>query len=469
MPTVDIPFPKSSLPGQQPGEGQGRLLNCYCEVDAGVPTWRAVPGFTAFCDTTLATPRGMIVTGGLLYAAYEDDVVTVTENGAITSLTGTLSGAEPVSWGRNNASPTPDLIVVSENGAFNVTAAAVSSFADGDLPQPNSVTDLDGYIIFSTRSGQIWATDLNAVTVNALSFTQAQANPDGLYRVIRVGREVLAMGDNSIEFYENVGATPFPLQRTQVVPVGLIAPWAVAGYESGWDRALVFVAADGTVRRLDGYTPTVVSTKDVERAISSVVDKRTIKACVHVVGGQPVFSLSSNSWTWEFNLASGFWHERTSYGLNRWRGTMSANFAGSWMLGDTEGGKIQRLAEPDYDEDGGVIAMLLESGPIKQFPSRTAVSSAFFDFTTGQGNPLGPDDEVNPSVTVQWSMDGGATWSNGVNVRSLGGQGDFVNQIRVNRIGLSTHHGVRFRLSTSSPVYKTMRGGRAEAMARAAA
>lgn len=469
MPTVDIPIPKGSLPGQQPGEGQGRLLNAFCEVDAGVPTWRAVPGFNAFCDTTLSTPRGMIVTGDLLYAAYEDDVVTVTENAVITALTGTLSGTEPVSWGRNNASPTPDLIVVSENGAFNVTTAAVTSFADPDLPQPNSVTDLDGFIIFSTRSGELWATDLNAVTVDPLSFTRCQANPDGLHRAIRVGREVLAMGDNSIEFYENVGATPFPLARTQVVPVGLIGPWAVAGYESGWDRALVFVAADGTVRRLDGYTPTVVSTKDVERAIAAVVDKRTIKACVHVVGGHPVFSLSSASWTWELNLSSGFWHERKSYGLDRWRGSMSAYFAGSWMVGDTASGKIQRLSEADYDEEGSAIAMMIESGPIKQFPSRTVITSAFFDFTTGQGDPLGSEDEANPSVTVQWSMDGGATWSNGINVRSLGGQGQFVNQIRVNRIGLSTHHGTRFRLTSSSPVYKTLRGGRAEAAIRAPA
>jgi hypothetical protein len=41
---VDIPFPKSSMPGQKPGEGQGSLTNCYCEEDGGVPTWRASPG-----------------------------------------------------------------------------------------------------------------------------------------------------------------------------------------------------------------------------------------------------------------------------------------------------------------------------------------------------------------------------------------------------------------------------------------
>lgn len=468
MAAVDIPFPKSSLPGQQPGEGQGSLLNAFCEMDAGVPTWRAVPGLVSFVDTTLSTPRGFINVGDLVYGAYEDDVITVTENGVITALTGTLSGENPVTWARNNAA-TPDLVVVTENGAFSVTSSAVSSFLDSDLPQPNSVASLAGFLLFTTRSGAIWSTGLNAITVDPLAFTPAQSNPDGLLRGWTKGRQFYAGGDNSIEVYDNIGATPFPLQLSTVIPVGLINQWAVAGFEDGWDRETVFVAGDGTVRKLDGYTPTVVSTKDVERAIASVVDKRTIRACVYVVGGHPIFSLSSLTWTWEFNLATGFWHERQSYGLDRWRGSQTFKLVGEWYAGDTESGKILRLTESEYDEDGGQITMVLESGPIKQFPARTFVQSAFFDWTTGQGNPLGSDDEVNPTVSVQWSMDGGATWSNSVNVRSLGGQGQFTNQIRVNRIGISTHHGVRFRLTTSSPVYRTLRGGRAEAQIRSAA
>ncbi len=462
MPIVDVPFPKSSLPGQQPGDGQGRLLNTFCEIDAGVPTWRAVPGFALFCDTTLSSPRGFINKSGLLYAAFENTVVTVTENAVVTALTGTLSGTNPVTWARNNKSPTPDLVLVSENGAFTVTSSAVSSFADPDLPQPNSVASLAGFILWTTRSGRIYSSGLNDITVDPLAFTQCQSNPDGLLRGFVKGRQFYAGGDSSIEVYDNVGASPFPLQLVEVIPVGLINQWAVAGFEDGWDREVMLVAADGTVRRLDGYTATVVSTKDVERAIAGVVDKRTIKACVHVVGGHPVFSLSSLTWTWEFNLATGLWHERASYGIDRWRGTQSVNFGGSWMVGDTTSGKIYRVTESSHDEDGGALVMTLESGPIKQFPNWVFCKSVWFDFSTGEGLLVGSDDAVNPSVTVRWSIDGGATWSNGLNRRSMGSLGQFGKPIRVNVNRAAGQSGIRFQLTSSSPVSRLFRGARAD-------
>lgn len=469
MPVADIPFPKSSLPGQEPGEGQGRLVNCYCEMDAGVPTWRASPGFSLFVDTTLATPRGFLNNAGVLYAAFEDDVVTVTSNGVVTALTGTVAGTNNVTWARNNKSPTPDVVLCDGGNTYTVTSSAVTSFADADWPSMKCVTDIDGYIVGLTGSGQLWATDLNDITVNALSFTQCQANPDGGTRVVRYGRQLYVFGDASCEIYSNVGTSPFPFTRSEVVSVGLLAQFAIAGFESGWDGPLIFVASDGTVRKMDGYTPTRISTKDVERAIQGVVNKDSLSASVHVVAGHPVFSLSSLTWTWEYNLVTGFWHECRSFGLDRWRASQSVNFDGAWVVGDTESGKLFRLSEAESDEDGGQIVMTLESGPIKQFPGRVYIQNAFFDFTTGQGSILGTDDEVNPTVSVQWSIDGGATWSNELNVRSLGSLGQFVNQIRVNRIGLSTHHGTRFRLTTSSPVYRTFRGGRATAEARSAA
>lgn len=469
MPAVDIPFPKSSLPGQEPGEGQGRLVNVYCEMDAGVPTWRAVPGFDLFVDTTLSTPRGFLNNGGLLYAAYEDDVMTITSNGVMTALTGSIPGTNNVTWARNNKSPTPDVVCCDGTNTYTVTSAAVTSFADTDWPSMKCVANLDGYILGLTGSGQLWATDLNDVTVNPLSFTQCQANPDGGTRIVVYGRQAYVFGDASCEIYSNVGTSPFPLTRSEVVPVGLISQFAIAGFESGWDGPLIFVAADGTVRKMDGYTPTRISTKDVERAIQSVVSKDTLTASVHVVAGHPIWSLSSLTWTWEYNLVTGFWHERESYGLTRWRASQSVNFNGAWVVGDTESGQLFRLSETQNTEDSNAIVMVLESGPIKQFPGRVYIQNAFFDFTTGQGSILGSDDEVNPSVSVQWSKDGGASWTNEINRRSLGSLGQHKKSIRVNRIGLSEDDGMRFRLTTSSPVYRTFRGGRATADARSAA
>ena len=100
---------------------------------------------------------------------------------------------------------------------------------------------------------------------------------------------------------------------------------------------------------------------------------------------------------------------------------------------------------------------------MKQYPNRLRCMAAYFDFTSGQGTIGGTADSMNPSVSISSSLDGGGTWSTPVLRRDLGAQGNFNKMIRVNRIGgIATQHGVRFRLNSSSPVYSTFRGGRAD-------
>jgi len=411
----------------------------------------------------------MTVVANLLYAAYEDEVVTVTSNGVVVTLTGALSGNQPVTWAQNNKSPTPDVVVVSENGCFSVTTAAVTSFADVDLPQPNSVTQLDGYLLWTTGDGRIFASDLNDITVNALSFTTCQANPDGLLRGTVSGQQFFAWGQTSCEVYQDVATTPFPLARVTVIPVGLAGQWAIAGFGPGWDGPQIFVAADGTVRKLVGYDPQVISTKDVERDINSISNKALLKATVYVVGGHSIWSLSTPNWTWEYNNSTGYWHERKSLNIDRWRGDQSAYFFNDWYLGDYSSGKILAIDESQFDEDDSAITMTIESGPVKEFPARVQISAAFFDWSTGAAPLVGSDDAINPSVEISWSFDGGATWVGSQIRASLGTQGEYSRQIRVNRIGLSTHHGTRFRLVTTSPIYKTFAGGTCLAASRGAA
>jgi hypothetical protein len=83
-----------------------------------------------------------------------------------------LSGTDTVTIARNNAA-TPNIVAVCDAGMFNLfTNSAPTAFADGDLPASNSVAGLNGYLIFTTGAGQIWATGLNAVTVASDAFTK---------------------------------------------------------------------------------------------------------------------------------------------------------------------------------------------------------------------------------------------------------------------------------------------------------
>jgi hypothetical protein len=99
-----------------------------------------------------------------------------------------LNGTKKGFFAQNNAT-TPDKVFVDPDGNIaTFTSSAVTNSFDSDLPSVNSVDQLDGYFLFTTGLGQIWASDLNAVTVNALSFTTDQTSGGLLRGVTWSGR-----------------------------------------------------------------------------------------------------------------------------------------------------------------------------------------------------------------------------------------------------------------------------------------
>jgi len=291
--------------------------------------------------------------------------------------------------------------------------------------------------VFSVADGRIFASELNSTDVNALSVATAEAQPDGLVRGIVQGGIYYAMGSATIEPWRNIGTAPFPLQRSpSVIPVGLKTAMAVAGFEPGWDRDPIFVAHDGTVRVLSGYDTAVISTPDVEAFIAASTVS-TLEASVFTAKGKAFWALSSDRGTWVYEVTSQQWHERVSQGTSRWRASRSAKSGDKWVLGDTLSTKLLTVADNLTTEAGNPVAWTLESGPAKEFPVRIAIPAGFFDFTRAAG----------VSVQIAYSHDGGQSWSSPV-TRALDDADRYA--VRMNRMGLSTQHGMRVRLTSSS-------------------
>ncbi len=470
MGVVDIPFPKTSQPGSQPGEGLGRLLNNYFEADGDVALWRRVPGLIPFADTGLAVPRGMIDVDGTLYDARTDAVVTVTPSAVVTPLTGALNGVDLVTWEHNNAAPTHDLVAVCAAGTFSITSTTVSPYPSLAVPAAfNSVDFLDGYFLFTTGDGRIFASGVNDIwvddtdhTQNSLAFTTADQS-GSLVRGTVWAEQYFAWGTKATTVYQNAATSPFPLSRLTIIPVGLASASAICGFEPGWSLQQFFVATDNTVQKMNGTTPETVSNKDVERAITAQADKTKIEMSCYVIGGRPTIVLRGPNFTWEMNAVTGYWNERQSPNLANWRASHSVYFDQKWLVGDTATTQILQLVSTTFAELETSYMMRLESGPVKQYPNRLRCKMAAFDWTTGQGSIGGTEDSQHPEMAISSSIDGGGTWSTPIIRRTLGGQGDYQRMIRVNRIaGISTQHGIRFRLDVSSPIYETFRGGRCD-------
>lgn len=486
MVAAPLPFPTSSNPGAIPGEGDGRLVNAIAQKDGGAVRYFRAPGLTKVSTVAAGTlPRGGLVVGSTLYLARTDRLFAL--NPAFTATqVGSISGAKPVSMARNNRASDnsnigPDIVIVTENGASWLTPGGTIrdypvSRTDPDDPGTNpigtplDVAFLDGYFLFAYTDGTLRATGTAATPANTLdlndqSYTVCESNPDGLLRVTAREGKAWAWGSASVEVYADAATSPFPLQRERVIPIGLREQWAIAGYEDGWDLQQIWVASDGTVRRMDGYTPTRISTRAVERAIAGA-QSGSLRASVYTFGGNAIWSLTDGkTFTWEFNAVTQEWHERTSQAQAYWRGLTAIRFNNTWVIGDAKTGAAAKLDERAFVDIDTPITARIESGPLQTFPDRARVSDLQLDITTGQGLASAQiENKTDPDCLITWSHDGGMTWSNPlVRVmnqpgRSIGQQGLSGVRVSVGDLGRTTREGVRVAVEVSDPVPFSMRG-----------
>ena len=463
---VAVPFPVTSAPGARRQESAGRLINAYAvKTEQGAPTplkWTRSPGLRALMTVPgQAGFRGFLEINGNLLAVMNGRVVLVTRAGELYSATdlGALSGTLPVTIAKNNAMP-PNIVAVSENGAFNLfTGAPPTNFADADLPQPNSVCVLNGYFVWTTADGRIFASDLNSLSVSSLSFTMAQQRSDGLLRGVAFGGYFYAFGPSSCEIYRDAGLSPFPLEYVSMIPRGLAGAHAVAGAEEGWSNQLVWAADDDVVYRLSGTIPEPVSTQDVSRAIAATPDKSVLRASVHMAGGFAFWCLTRpGHWSWELNLRSGTWNERRSYGAESWRAACTVKAFGQWIAGDAASGKLFASDAETFREGDDALVFEVVSGAVLAAPERLAIARLDLAMTAAAGRAAGDDPiETDPQVEISWSLDGGYRWSTPV-WRAIGREGESARTITVNRLGLTGPKGIRIKLRVSDPVHVTLHG-----------
>ncbi|MCJ2085508.1 hypothetical protein MKK88_05800 [Methylobacterium sp. E-005] len=358
----------------------------------------------------------------------------------------------------------PHVVAVTESGVFIVTIGGIlpypaNSSGKTQIGAPNSVAFQDGYFFFLYDDGTLRATgtNTNSQTSNTLDFndqgyTKCQSASGTWRRVTAAADQIWCFGDSTIEVYSDQALSPFPYSRAQVIPIGLYGRWCIAGWESGWSGSQIFVASDGTVRLMNGYTPQPISTRPVERAIAAAAGPSVLRASVYTHGGQAIWSLSGPGFTWEYNVTSQQWHERASQGLSRWRAETSVRAFGKWMLGDIVDGSVLALNPDARTENGAPVVARIESAPLRNFPDRMRLGGLTLDITTGQGLPTAPD----ASCLINWTVNGGGSWAQALQ-RKIGGPGLYGVPVRVGDLGRSGRDGVQIGVTVSDPVMFSLR------------
>jgi hypothetical protein len=402
-PPAQIPWPLSSFPGANPQEAAGRLINCYAEPlgEAGKPTgptpnvWRRSPGLSQIAATGQSGYRGGLIVNNLSYEVFSGQALTVTSAGAINVL-GAMAGTKKVSIARNQKAA-PDVVAVDvDNGAYQLsTGGAPASYnGGGNLPQPNSVAFQDGYFFFTIADGRVFASPLNALSQNSLTFITVLSKSDvALLRGIPFSGYMLFFTTGGCEVWQDA-ATPapaFPYNRVLILPYGLLQSSAIAGWETGFDD-LMWVGQDFGVYRLQWgqLQPTKISPPDLDRMIEAQINAgNLLEASVYAFGGKKFWCLQCPAGSWEFNLGTQRWNERFSLASNgsygRWRATGGHSAFGRWLMGDTMSGNLLYIDDTNFSENGAVQLFRMESGPVTDFPNQKRVARADFNMVMGTG------------------------------------------------------------------------------------
>jgi hypothetical protein len=462
---TDVPMPLLTAPGRLPQAAGGRIINAYPETlpaTAGKPYayWR-VPGLRPWATSGGTNYRGMLLVNNLVYAVISNTVYSFpATGGAGTALTGSMPGTLPVTMARNNK-PSPDIVIVSPgDGAFVITAAAPTtlvSYPNGSgglvLGSPNAVVFHKGFFIFSFGDGHTQASKVNSIDIVSTDFATAESKPDTLYHPIPLGNgQLLLCGSTTMEVWGGQNDTGYPFSYVSTIARGIVGINAIAGHDDGFGKGIFLVGDDFKVSTLTGYTPTPISTPDIDLLIEAEPDKTLITVSVYVSQGHGMVVVQGPNWAWEYDTTLQSWHERQSHLQPYWRGKFPIAAFGQWICGDRKSGNLAVIDGNTKTEFGDPLLITIETGPLGVFRYKLRINAIELYLTKGVGRATGADPlETDPDISISISRDGGQVWSN-PRVVKIGRQSLTDQRVRAAIWGQAQNQGVRWRLRESAPL-----------------
>ena len=416
------------------------------------------PGIKAFGSSGLVgAVRGAIYMGGVLYIVAGNTFYSVTSLGVATAIGVINTTSGTVSMDANRASPQEVGFVDGTNGWTYDTSNGLRQISDGDFAAAGTIAFQDGYFIFSkVSSSEFFISALNdGQTIDALDFADAEGNPDEVVAVFSDHRELWVFGEVSTDVYFNSGNADFPFERINgaFIERGLAAAFAVAAD----DNTIFWLGDDGVVYKANGYVPQRISTHAIENAIQGYSSISDATAYFVTIAGHKMLHLTfpTGNACFVFDVATGLWHERESYGQSHWRGgSVYVRAYGKDIIGDAFQGKLGELDMDHFTEYGSTMQGILVSGVVHGDRKRVFHRRLEIDVEAGVGLTSGQGSD--PQIWLDYSDDGGRSYSLRKPQRSLGKIGEYQARLRWNRLGQARNR--VYRLTIADPVKRTLIG-----------
>ena len=453
---IKINFAKQAYQSRSMPLNAQRCVNFYLEPapeDSKEPdVLFSTPGLKLWASISSVPIYGMHVLGSYLYVVTDNKVYRVDTASSASSL-GSIGTTENVVMMDNNAD---DVIIVKEDGAsYLADSASLTQITDGDFVSASSVAAVDGYACFSRISSNTFhISDLNDASAYAAADTsEIQQNSNTIVRAIAHQGGLWLFTSGNIEVWYNSGNADFPFvpNRSATISRGCAAKRSVVQE----DNTLFFLGDDRIIYRMDGYTPKRISTHAIEKAIQGYTTISDCEAIAYTQEGHKfaVFTFPTELETWVYDISTGLWHQRQSFGEGRWRASSHAFFAGKHLVGDFETGKIYELDLDTYTDNTTTIQGVLVSPPIYSGNKRITHDRLWIEFDTGVGLITGQGSD--PLCMLRFSDDAGNTWSNEIQA-SIGDMGDYRVKVEFTCLGQSRHR--IYELKITDPIKRHITG-----------
>ena len=415
------------------------------------------PGTKLVQSVGIGPHRGSIIHKDACYIISGNELIKQTTAGVFSSLgtIGTSTGR--VSMASNGAFGDQLIIVDGTDGyIWDSQALTLTTIADAQFPAfPLQVRYMDSYfIVIAVDSGQFNISSSNDGTAwDALDFANAERQPDNTLAVETVSRDLYFIGEYTTEVWANTGGRfPFEPYSNGIVEFGTSATNSIAKTDEG----IIFVSRNergqGKIIGIRGTNSVILSNPTLEYEISTYGEISDAYAFTYEQAGhvfyQVTFPTVEKTWVFDVSLKDPDlgWHQRSTNG-NRHVASTHVFFNNKNYVGAYNSSDWLELDLNTYTDNGVAILRERAGIHIQLKRQRIRYDKLEFEFEAGVGLITGQGSD--PKIILDWSDDGGHTWSNARYI-SIGAIGQYAYRALAHLLGSARDR--IFRVRASDPV-----------------
>lgn len=362
-------------------------------------------------------------TGATILSAFGATNSTIFEG--TTSLGAITGRARDIT--ESIATGTATAVISSTNSGawFYPTAGALTEITDVDYPGNASRTTvgtcvhMDGYTFIMDTVGRIYNSNLNSFSAwTADSYVTPTMFPFHGVGIARHHDTVVAFGKSSIEFYENAGLTPSPLEARDILAIQLGAALPASnGLTIRTVNDQVFFVGmsrmgGGGIYVIDNFRVKKISTQPIDAQIE-VFEPQNCTITTGRIWGKDILFLQAGQ-SFAYNLEDDIWFElEAGDGGTLWQ-IMAGSPQGDGRLFSVSltstSGKVYEVNTdtPVYQDDANAFTATIQTSLI-DFNSMARKRIHRVDV-------LGDDPGAATTIGVSWSDDDYGTFTTARNV-----------------------------------------------------